>query len=90
MTLEPCCPQLAAKRPTTPLTARDEQLQRYPLVRLKVDYSGYSTCNPQKFGQRFVDKVCADGGRGETRVRHRAGGGSDARAARVEDRAHEL
>jgi len=26
-------------------------------VRLRVDYSGYSTCNPQRFGQRFVDRV---------------------------------
>lgn len=28
-----------------------------PLVRLRVDYSGFSTCNPQRFGQRFVGKV---------------------------------
>ncbi|EGG14929.1 DNA repair exonuclease [Cavenderia fasciculata] len=28
-----------------------------PLIRLKVDYTGYSTINPQKFGQRFTGKV---------------------------------
>ena len=30
---------------------------KLPLIRLRVDYTGYSTCNPQKFGQRFVDRV---------------------------------
>lgn len=28
-----------------------------PLIRLKVDYTGYSTINPQKFGQRFQGRV---------------------------------
>lgn len=28
-----------------------------PLVRLKVEYTGYSTINPQRFGQRFVTRV---------------------------------
>lgn len=29
-----------------------------PLIRLKVDYSGgFSTCNPLRFGQRFVGKL---------------------------------
>ncbi|EGC34567.1 hypothetical protein DICPUDRAFT_34779, partial [Dictyostelium purpureum] len=28
-----------------------------PLIRLKVDYTGYSTINPQKFGQRFSGRV---------------------------------
>lgn len=28
-----------------------------PLIRLKVEYSGYSTVNPQRFGQRFVGRV---------------------------------
>lgn len=46
-----------ASRSSTDVKPRDEQLQRNPLVRLKVDYSGYSTCNPQKFGQRFINKV---------------------------------
>lgn len=56
---------LAGLRPHTarPLSAREEQLQRYPLVRLKIDYTGYSTCNPQRFGQRFIDKARCGGGR---------------------------
>ncbi|KVI02255.1 DNA repair protein Mre11 [Cynara cardunculus var. scolymus] len=28
-----------------------------PLVRVKVDYSGFMTINPQKFGQKYVGKV---------------------------------
>jgi double-strand break repair protein MRE11 len=28
-----------------------------PLIRLKVEYSGFSTVNPQRFGQRFVGRV---------------------------------
>jgi double-strand break repair protein MRE11 len=28
-----------------------------PLVRLRVDYTGYSTINSQRFGQKFVNKV---------------------------------
>ncbi|KAI9345293.1 putative meiotic DNA double-strand break processing-related protein, partial [Obelidium mucronatum] len=28
-----------------------------PLIRLRVDYSNFMTLNPQRFGQRFVDKV---------------------------------
>jgi len=28
-----------------------------PLIRLKVEYSGYATCHPQRFGQRFVGRV---------------------------------
>ncbi len=28
-----------------------------PLLRLKVEYTGFTTCNPQRFGQRFVGKV---------------------------------
>ena len=27
------------------------------LVRFQVNWTGYSTCNPQRFGQRFVNKV---------------------------------
>ena len=34
---------------------------KLPLVRLKVDYGGFSTCNPQRFGQRFVDRVANPG-----------------------------
>ena len=28
-----------------------------PLVRLRVDYTGFSTINAQRFGQRFVGRV---------------------------------
>ena len=28
-----------------------------PLIRLRVDYTGFSTINAQRFGQRFVGKV---------------------------------
>ncbi|URE27132.1 Cyclin-dependent kinase, partial [Musa troglodytarum] len=30
---------------------------KLPLVRIKVDYSGFSTINPQRFGQKYVGKV---------------------------------
>lgn len=30
---------------------------KLPLVRLKVDYSGFMTINPQRFGQKYVGKV---------------------------------
>ncbi|KAH7433647.1 hypothetical protein KP509_07G079200 [Ceratopteris richardii] len=30
---------------------------KLPLIRIKVDYTGYSTINPQRFGQKFVGKV---------------------------------
>lgn len=30
---------------------------KLPLIRLKVDYSGFMTINPQRFGQKFVGKV---------------------------------
>ncbi|KAM7250975.1 hypothetical protein ACFE04_022858 [Oxalis oulophora] len=31
--------------------------QKLPLVRIKVDYSGFMTINPQRFGQKYVGKV---------------------------------
>ena len=34
---------------------------KLPLIRLKIDYGGYTTCNPQRFGQRFVDRVANPG-----------------------------
>lgn len=36
-----------------------EVLQRamLPLVRLRVDYTGFSTINAQRFGQKFVGRV---------------------------------
>ncbi|XP_056173275.1 double-strand break repair protein MRE11 isoform X2 [Syzygium oleosum] len=30
---------------------------KLPLIRIKVDYSGFMTINPQKFGQKYVGKV---------------------------------
>ncbi|KAA3467602.1 double-strand break repair protein MRE11 [Gossypium australe] len=30
---------------------------KLPLVRVKVDYSGFMTINPQRFGQKYVGKV---------------------------------
>ncbi|XP_072954347.1 double-strand break repair protein MRE11 [Typha angustifolia] len=36
-------------------TSRSEL--KLPLVRVKVDYSGFSTINPQRFGQKYVGKV---------------------------------
>ncbi|XP_057844180.1 double-strand break repair protein MRE11 isoform X3 [Cryptomeria japonica] len=30
---------------------------KIPLVRIKVDYTGFTTINPQRFGQKFVGKV---------------------------------
>lgn len=36
--------------------ARKSELM-LPLIRLKVDYSGFMTINPQKFGQKYVGKV---------------------------------
>jgi double-strand break repair protein MRE11 len=30
-----------------------------PLVRLRVDYTGFTTINSQRFGQKFVNKVRA-------------------------------
>ena len=44
-----------------PLLTKEESRRRFPLVRLKVDYGGFSTCNPQRFGQRFVDRVANPG-----------------------------
>jgi double-strand break repair protein MRE11 len=49
--------EIASMQPTTPLTEADENRAKYPLVRLRVDYSGYTTCNTQKFGNRFVGRV---------------------------------
>merc|ERR1719272_2299188 len=45
------------ERTATPITQAAESRAKFPLLRLKVDYTGFTTCNPQRFGQRFVDKV---------------------------------
>jgi double-strand break repair protein MRE11 len=45
------------EQPANVLDAGSERL-RVPLVRIRVDYSGESvTCNPQRFGARFVGRV---------------------------------
>lgn len=38
-------------------TTGDGSAPKLPLVRIKVDYSGFSTINPQQFGQKYVGKV---------------------------------
>ncbi|CAH9099414.1 unnamed protein product [Cuscuta europaea] len=35
----------------------NESESKLPLVRVKVDYSGFMTINPQRFGQKYVGKV---------------------------------
>ncbi|BDA49205.1 Double-strand break repair protein MRE11 [Coccomyxa sp. Obi] len=37
--------------------ADDAQRGKLPLVRLRVDYTGFSTINAQRFGQKFVGRV---------------------------------
>ena len=49
--------ELADAHEATPMTEHAESCLKFPLVRLKVDYTGYTTTNPQVFGQRFVDRV---------------------------------
>lgn len=44
--------QLAQRQHASPSTAAP-----LPLVRLRVDYTGFSTINVQRFGQKFVGKV---------------------------------
>lgn len=38
-------------------TADPKQGLPLPLIRLRVDYTGFSTINSQRFGQKFVSKV---------------------------------
>ena len=38
-------------------TADPKKAPPLPLVRLRVDYTGFSTINSQRFGQKFVGKV---------------------------------
>ncbi|KAK6779428.1 hypothetical protein RDI58_021612 [Solanum bulbocastanum] len=37
--------------------ANNGSVVKLPLVRVKVDYSGFMTINPQRFGQKYVGKV---------------------------------
>jgi double-strand break repair protein MRE11 len=43
------------KKSSQPTASRPET--KLPLIRIKVDYSGFSTINPQRFGQKYVGKV---------------------------------
>ncbi|CAD6259432.1 unnamed protein product [Miscanthus lutarioriparius] len=43
------------EKSSQPTASRSEP--KLPLVRIKVDYSGFSTINPQRFGQKYVGKV---------------------------------
>uniref|UniRef100_M8BEL6 Double-strand break repair protein n=1 Tax=Aegilops tauschii TaxID=37682 RepID=M8BEL6_AEGTA len=43
------------EKSSQPTASRSEA--KLPLVRIKVDYSGFSTINPQRFGQKYVGKV---------------------------------
>ena len=38
-------------------TADPKKPAPLPLIRLRVDYTGFSTINSQRFGQKFVGKV---------------------------------
>jgi hypothetical protein len=44
-----------------------------PLIRLRVDYSGFSTINSQRFGQKFVGKVSGADWRRQSNTSCRAG-----------------
>jgi double-strand break repair protein MRE11 len=37
--------------------AEEAARAKLPLVRLRVDYTGFSTINSQRFGQKFVSRV---------------------------------
>uniref|UniRef100_A0A0E0KVQ5 Double-strand break repair protein n=1 Tax=Oryza punctata TaxID=4537 RepID=A0A0E0KVQ5_ORYPU len=43
------------EKSSQPTASRSET--KLPLIRIKVDYSGFSTINPQRFGQKYVGKV---------------------------------
>ena len=51
--------QVSATHP--PPSGSSGSHDHFPLVRLRVDYSGFTTCNPQRFGQYFVDRVANPG-----------------------------
>jgi len=55
--IEDMLDELKADNPTVGLTEQAENRHNFPIIRLRVDHTGYSTCNPQRFGQRFVDRV---------------------------------
>jgi double-strand break repair protein MRE11 len=39
------------------LSSPKDATQFKPLIRVRVDHTGFPTCHPQRFGQRFFDKV---------------------------------
>lgn len=36
---------------------QNPKMPTIPLIRLKVEYNGFSTVNPSRFGQRYVGRV---------------------------------
>lgn len=47
----------AATRPLGPSADDDDRALRLPLIRLRVDYTGFTTIHTLRFGQRFVNRV---------------------------------
>ena len=52
----------AAANPPAPSNStaqqqQQQQQQQQPLIRLRVDYTGFGTVNSQRFGQKYVGKV---------------------------------
>lgn len=45
------------EKSSQPTATASRSEPKLPLVRIKVDYSGFSTINPQRFGQKYVGKV---------------------------------
>jgi hypothetical protein len=50
-------PATAAGGDTAPTPQQQQQQQVLPLIRLRVDYTGFGTVNSQRFGQKYVGKV---------------------------------
>ena len=42
---------------TTQQQQQQQQPSQLPLIRLRVDYTGFGTVNSQRFGQKYVGKV---------------------------------
>jgi double-strand break repair protein MRE11 len=47
----------AANPPVPSSSTAQQQQQQLPLIRLRVDYTGFGTVNSQRFGQKYVGKV---------------------------------
>jgi hypothetical protein len=50
-------PATGAGGDTAPTPQQQQQQQVLPLIRLRVDYTGFGTVNSQRFGQKYVGKV---------------------------------